>query len=49
MEYLYRETKPAPERTTPEQHSFVVSTLNEGIKTVAPGDSVQFSSFVPGH
>ena len=43
MEYLYRETKPAMERTTPVQHSFVVSTLNEGLKTIAPGDSVQFS------
>jgi hypothetical protein len=43
MEYLYRETKPATARTTPVQHSFVVSTLNEGLKTVAPGDSVQFS------
>lgn len=43
MEYLYRETKPAMERTTPVQHSFVVSTLNEGLKTVAPGDSVQFT------
>jgi hypothetical protein len=43
MEYLYRETKPATERTTPVQHSFVVSTLNEGLKTIDPGDSVQFS------
>jgi hypothetical protein len=42
MEYLYREVKPAAERTTPQQHSFVVSTVNEGLKTVAPGDSVQF-------
>lgn len=42
MEYLYREVRPAAERTTPIQHSFVVSTLNEGLKTVAPGDSVQF-------
>jgi hypothetical protein len=43
MEYLYREVKPAAERTTPQQHSFVVSTVNEGLKTVAPGDSVQFA------
>ncbi|MCS3801403.1 hypothetical protein [Niastella sp. OAS944] len=43
MEYLYREVKPAAERTTPVQHSFVVSTVNEGLKTVAPGDSVQFA------
>jgi hypothetical protein len=43
MEYLYREVKPAVERTTPLQHSFVVSSVNEGLKTVAPGDSVQFA------
>lgn len=43
MEYLYRELKPAAERTTPVQHSFVVNTVNEGLKTVAPGDSVQFA------
>jgi len=43
MEYLYREVKPAAERTTPVQHSFVVSTVNEGLKNVAPGDSVQFA------
>lgn len=43
MEYLYREVRPAAERTTPIQHSFLVSTVNEGLKTVAPGDSVQFA------
>ena len=43
MEYLYREVRPAAERTTPVQHSFIVSTVNEGLKTVAPGDSVQFA------
>ena len=43
MEYLYREVKPAAERTTPHQHSFVVSVVNEGLKNVAPGDSVQFA------
>lgn len=43
MEYLYREVRPATERTTPVQHSFIVSTVNEGLKTVAPGDSVQFA------
>jgi hypothetical protein len=42
MEYLYREIRPATERTTPMPHSFIVSTVNEGLKTVAPGDSVQF-------
>jgi hypothetical protein len=43
MEYLYREVRPATERTTPVQHSFVVTTINEGLKTLAPGDSVQFA------
>ncbi|THU34059.1 hypothetical protein FAM09_23855 [Niastella caeni] len=43
MEYLYREVRPALERTTPVQHSFVVTTANEGLKVVAPGDSVQFA------
>lgn len=43
MEYLYREVKPAAERSTPVQHSFVMSTVNEGLKTVAPGDSIQFA------
>jgi hypothetical protein len=43
MEYLQRVVKPAAERTTPAQHSFVVSTIGEGLKTVAPGDSVTFA------
>ena len=43
MEYLYREVRPAAERTTPVQHSFIVATVNEGLNTVAPGDSVQFA------
>jgi len=42
MEYLQRFVKPAAERTTPAQHSFVVSTIAEGLKTVVPGDSVVF-------
>lgn len=43
MEYLYREVRPAEERTTPVPHSFIVTTANEGLKQVAPGDSVQFA------
>ncbi|HEX6431554.1 MAG TPA: hypothetical protein VF008_27875, partial [Niastella sp.] len=43
MEYLHREVRPAADRTTPVQHSFIVSTVNEGLKTVPPGDSVQFA------
>ena len=43
MEYLNRETKPSADRTTPVPHSFFVSTINDGIKTVPPGDSVVFA------
>jgi hypothetical protein len=43
MEYLNREVRPAPERTTPVQHSFFISTINEGLKTLQPGDSVVFA------
>src|SRR5689334_22972323 len=43
MEYLSRETKPAAERSTPVQHSFFISTVNEGIKNLQPGDSVAFA------
>ena len=42
MEYLFRETKPASERTTPVQHSFVVATENPGQKTLQAGDSTVF-------
>jgi len=42
MEYLYRETSPAMERTTPVQHSFILSTDNAGLKTIQPGDSAVF-------
>jgi len=43
MEYLNREVRPAAERAIPVQHSFFVNTINEGIKNVAPGDSVVFA------
>jgi hypothetical protein len=43
MEFLNRETRPAAERTTPVQHSFFISTLNEGIKNLQAGDSVVFA------
>lgn len=42
MEYMTREIRPAASRTTPVQHSFFISTINEGIKTVQPGDSAIF-------
>lgn len=43
MEYLNRETRPATERTTPVQHSFFISSINEGAKNLQPGDSVMFA------
>ena len=43
MEFMYREVKPAPQRNSGGQHSFIVSTVNDGLKTVAPGDSVMFA------
>lgn len=43
MEYLRREMRPAADRTTPVPHSFIISTINEGIKTLQPGDSVVFA------
>jgi hypothetical protein len=42
LEYLYRETKTPPERSSGGQHSFIVSTVNDGLKTVNPGDSSVF-------
>ena len=42
MEYLFREVKPAPDRTTPVQHSFILSAENPGVKTLQAGDSAVF-------
>jgi hypothetical protein len=43
MEYLRRETSPGPTRTKEGPHRFIIATINEGEKIVAPGDSVQFA------
>ena len=43
LEYMNRETKTPVERSSGGQHSFVVSTVNDGVKTVAAGDSVAFA------
>lgn len=43
LEYLYRETKTPPERSSGGQHSFIISTVNDGLKTVNAGDSVVFA------
>ena len=42
LEYMYRETKIPPERSSGGQHSFIVSTVNDGLKTLNAGDSVEF-------
>jgi hypothetical protein len=43
LEYMYRETKTPIERSSGGQHSFIVSTVNDGLKTVNAGDSVVFA------
>ena len=43
MEYLNREVRTAPERSSGGVHSFIVSTINDGLKTLGPGDSVIFA------
>ncbi|HEX7903190.1 MAG TPA: hypothetical protein VF487_04855 [Chitinophagaceae bacterium] len=43
MEYLKRETSPAAARMKEGPHRFIISTINDGEKTLAPGDSVQFA------
>ncbi|MGE9312595.1 hypothetical protein ACLOAU_13185 [Niabella sp. CJ426] len=42
MEYLLREVRPAPERASDGPLRFIISSINDGIKTIAPGDSVVF-------
>jgi hypothetical protein len=43
LDYMYRETKTPVERSSGGQHSFIVSTVGDGLKTVNPGDSVVFA------
>jgi hypothetical protein len=43
MEFMRREIRPAAERTTPVAHSFFITTINDGLKTLQPGDSVVFA------
>jgi hypothetical protein len=43
LEYMFRETKTPPERSSRQQHSFIISTINHGLNNVAAGDSVTFS------
>ncbi len=43
MDYLQREVRPSVERTSDGPLRFVISTINEGLKTVQPNDSVEFA------
>ncbi|HEU5165330.1 MAG TPA: hypothetical protein VFU29_07315 [Chitinophagaceae bacterium] len=43
MEYLRKETSPAASRMKEGPHKFIIATINDGEKTIAPGDSVQFA------
>ena len=40
MEYLKREVRPAVNRTSRGPHRFIVSAVNDGEKTIQPGDSM---------
>lgn len=42
MEYLHQQSRIAEERSSGGQHSFIISTINDGFKTINPGDSVVF-------
>ncbi len=42
MEYLRRESAPEKNRTKDGPHRFIISTINDGEKTLQPGDSVVF-------
>ncbi|QEC43434.1 hypothetical protein [Pseudobacter ginsenosidimutans] len=52
MEYLRREVKPAKERSTPAQHSFLVTTQNAGQITLQPNQedifSLMYQAITPG-
>ena len=43
LEYMSRETRTPIERSSGGQHSFVVSTVDDGAKTVNAGDSLAFA------
>jgi len=43
MEFLRKETSPAASRMKGGPHKFIIATINDGEKTIAPGDSVQFA------
>jgi hypothetical protein len=43
MEHMNRISHPAPERMSDGPFSFVVLTIGDGLKTVQPGDSIEFA------
>ncbi len=43
MEYMYRQVRIAPERSSGKVHSFIISTLHDGLKRIVPGDSAMFA------
>jgi hypothetical protein len=43
MDHLRKEVSPSLERTSSGPHHFIISTINDGLKTVAPNDSVEFA------
>jgi hypothetical protein len=43
MDYMKREVRPAAERTSDGPHSFFITTIGDGLKTVQPGDSAAFA------
>ena len=43
MEFLRKETSPAANRMKEGPHKFIIATINDGEKTIAPGDSAQFA------
>jgi hypothetical protein len=43
MDYMRHEVRPAAERTSDGPHSFFITTVGDGLKTVQPGDSVVFA------
>lgn len=43
MEFLRKETSPAANRMKEGPHKFIITTIDDGERTIAPGDSVQFA------
>jgi hypothetical protein len=43
LEYMFRETKTPPEKSSGSVHSFIVTTIDHGVRTIAQGDSTSFA------